>query len=538
MKRRLLALLLLLGLVGALAVGCTPKEPAPPVSEKQLGGKIVYGMVGDPVIFNPILATDTPSGSINGRVYQGIVRSNDKLEMINNLAESIDYSEDGLTWTVKVREGVNWHDGEPFTAEDVVFTYQTIMHPDYTGVRKPNFNSVESVELTGEFEFQMTLTRPDASLLSKLDIGIIPKHIFGEIEVKNLREHPANMEPIGTGPYKWGEWAKGQYITLVANEDYWGEGPWIEQVRFQFFQDNQVVLSAFEAGEIDYLGSIPPDDVDRVKEALEAGYNFHEFPANGYTYFGLMQTHPILGDKNVRQALAYGLDRQQIVDTIYNGRATVLNTNMPPISWAFKEGLNDYAYNKEKAIELLEAAGWTEVGADGIRIKDGERLSFSLVTSSGNTQYEAVLIVTEQQWKEIGVEVDVQYYEWSVLVEKYLDVGEFEAYMLAWSLGLDPDCYLFWHSSAAYDEEGILQGFNDCVYINDRMDELLELGRETMDQAERKEIYGEIQTMLNEDLPNLFMYTQNYTAGMHKKFKGVVFSPLGPIFPELWYIEE
>lgn len=538
MKRRLLVLLLVLGLVGALAVGCTPKEPTPPVNQKQLQGEIVYGMVGDPVIFNPILSTDTPSGNINDRVYQGIVRSNDKLEMVNNLAESIDYSEDGLTWTVKIREGVKWHDGEPFSAEDVVFTYQTIMHPDYTGVRKSNFNSVESVEVTSEFEFKMNLKRPDASLLTKLNIGIIPKHIFGEIEVAKLREHPANMEPIGTGPYKWGEWAKGQYITLVANEDYWGEGPWIEQVRFQFFQDNQVVLSAFEAGEIDYLGSIPPDDVDRVKQALESGYNFYEFPANGYTYFGLMQTHPILGDRNVRQALAYGLDRQQIVDTIYNGRATVLNTNMPPISWAFKDGLNDYAYNKEKAIELLEASGWTKVGADGIRVKDGERLSFSLVTSSGNTQYEAVLIVTEQQWKEIGVEVDVQYYEWSVLVEKYLDVGEFEAYMLAWSLGLDPDCYLFWHSSAAYDEQGILQGFNDVVYKNERMDELLELGRETMDQDARKEIYGEVQTMLNEDLPNLFMYTQNYTAGMNKKFKGVTFSPLGPIFPELWYIEE
>ncbi len=536
MRNRLLALLLLLGLLASIVVGCTPKTP--PTSEKQRKGEIVYGMVGDPVIFNPILATDTPSGSINDRVYQGIVRANEKLEMVPYLAESITYSDDGLTWTIKVRENVKWHDGEPFTAADVVFTYNTIMHPDYTGVRRSNFASVESVEQTGEYELKLHLKNPDASLLSKLGIGIIPEHIFGEIEVAKLREHPANMEPIGTGPYKWGEWAKGQYIVLVANEDYWGEGPWIEQVRFKFFQDNQTVLSAFEAGEIDYIGSIPPDDVDRVTQALEDQYNFYEFPANGYTYFGLMQDHPILGDKRVRQALAYGLNRQQIVDTIYKGRATVLNTNMPPISWAFKEGLNDYAYNKEKAIQLLEEAGWTEIGSDGIRRKDGKPLSFTLMTSSGNTQYEAVLAITEQQWKEIGVDVEIQYYEWSVLVEKYLDAGNFEAYMLAWGLGLDPDCYLFWHSSAAYDERGVLQGFNDCKYINERMDELLELGRTTMDQEKRKEIYGEIQTMLNEDLPNLFLYTQNYTAGMHKKFKGVTFSPLGPIFPERWYIEE
>jgi peptide/nickel transport system substrate-binding protein len=503
-----------------------------------LKGEIVYGMVGDPVIFNPILATDTPSGNINTRVYQGLVRSNEKLEMVPYLAKSITYSDDGKTWTVKLNEGVKWHDGEPFTAEDVKFTYDTIMHPDYTGVRKSNFSSVESVEITGELDLILHLKKPDASLLSKLNIGIIPKHIFGEIEVAKLREHPANMEPIGTGPYKWGEWAKGQYIALVANEDYWGEGPWIQQVRYKFYQDNQVMLSAFEAGEIDYMGSIPPDDVERVKTALESDYHFYNFPANGYTYFGLMQTHPILGEKAIRQALAYGLDRQKIVDTIYQGYATVLNTNMPPISWAYKEGLNNYAYNKQKAIQLLEEAGWDKVGSDGIRLKDGKPLSFTLVTASGNTQYEAVLAVTQEQWKEIGVDVKVEYYEWSVLVEKYLDAGKFEAYMLAWSLGLDPDCYLFWHSSAGYDEEGLLQGFNDCAYYNDRMDELLEQGRVTMDQEERKKIYGEVQTMLNEDLPNLFLYTQNFVTGMHKKFGGVVMSPIGPIFPELWYIEE
>lgn len=531
MKRLLAMMLLLLGLSSALLAGCVQDKA------KQEQGEIVYGFTGDPIIFNPILATDLPSGFVNDRVFQGLMEMNEKLEMIPCLAEEVDYPADGKVWTFTLRKNVKWQDGTKFTAADVKYTYEAVMSPDYTGVRQTDFANVEKVEAIGDREIKLYLTEPDASLITKLDLGIIPKHVFEKTSIAQMRYNPANLAPIGTGPYQWGEWAKGQYIVLGANENFWREGPWIKQVRIKFYQDNQVMLSSLEAGEIDYMGAIPVDDVDRIKQSLASSYNFYDFPDNGYTYIGLKQTHPILRDKLVRQALAYGVDRKQIVDNIFRGYGTVMNANIMPFSFAYNPNLNDYAYNPDKARSLLGQAGWSVIGSDGIRVKDNKRLTFKLITSTGSVQREAALSIVKEQWKAIGVDVQIEYFEWSVLCDKYLDRANFESYMLGWSLGTDPDCYLYFHSASAV-KDGLLVGFNDVEYKNERVDQLLQEGRVSLDPAKRQEIYREVQLILNDELPYIFMYTQDVVTAISQKFAGVVMSPLGPLYPEQWYIKQ
>ncbi len=533
------AVLSLVLVFAMVLTGCGPTDdPGVGDDGPTVGGSITYGMTGDPVIFNPILSTDTPSGFINERVYSGLVRSNENLEMIGDLAESWEFSDDGLVWTFKLREDVKFHDGEPLTSADVKYTYDAIKHPDYTGVRATNFKSVEKIEAPDDYTVVFHLNEPFAPLLTYLSYGILPKHIFEQTSIKDMKTNEACMEPIGTGPYKYAEWQKGQHIILEANEDYYGEGPFIEQVIVKFYQDEQVMLAALEKGDIDYMGSIPVDDIDRVKEEYGDRLEFVEVPANGYTYMGLKQTHPILSDIKVRKALMYGLNRQGIVDDLLQGYGTLMNANIAPVSWAYAEGeLEEYAYNPDKAKDLLEEAGWVE-GADGIREKDGEKLSFSVLTSSGSKVNESVLMIAQEDWQKIGVEIEPEFIEWSVLCEQYLDVAEFEAYVLAWSLGLDPDFYIFFHSDAAVDEKGQLVGFNDVEYKNERVDELLEEGRKEMDPDKRKEIYWEAQKIINDELPYVFLFSRNYVSAMDKKVKGVVWSTLGPMFPEKWYIEE
>jgi len=520
--------------------GSTEEPPATEEPARETKGEIVYGMVGDPVIFNTILSTDVPSGNINSRVYNGLVRYNEDLEFVGDLAESWEFSDDGLVWTFHLREGVTWHDGEPFTADDVKWTYEAIKHPDYSGPRATDFKPIEKIEAVDDHTVKLTLSEPYAPLLEALDIGIMAEHVFGDTEIATLREHPANHEPIGTGPYTWGEWVKGQYIVLEANENYFEEGPWIQTVRFKFYQDTQVMLAALENGDIDYMGAIPPDDVERVKSALADTYNFYEFPNNGYTYIGLKQTHPILQDKRVRQALMYGIDRKQIVEDVFRGLGTVLDSHYPPISWAYTDDINHYEFDADKAVELLEAAGWTEVGDDGIRINEnGDKLEFVVVTHTGNPQRESVLLVAQEHLKGIGVNMKPEFYEWSVLLEQYLDVAEFEAYMCGWSLGLDPDPYVYFHStSSEFGADGYLKGFNDVFIRNEELDKLIEKGRTTLEQQARVEIYHEISQLLNEELPYVWLYTNNSITAMHKKFAGVTMSPLGPINPHEWYIEE
>jgi peptide/nickel transport system substrate-binding protein len=528
----LLAVALLLSGCGPQAQ-TGPKEPEGPT----LGGSITYGMTGDPVIFNPILSTDTPSGFVNTRVYSGLLRSNENLEMIGDLAESWSFSEDGLVWTFKLKQGVKFHDGQPLTSADVKYTYEAIKHPDYQGVRATDFKPIEKIEAPDDYTVVLTLKEPYAPLLTKLTYGILPKHIYETTPIGEMKQNPANMEPIGSGPYKYKEWQKSQHIILEANEDYFGDGPYIEQVIIKFYQDEQVMLAALEKGDIDYMGSIPVDDIERIKGEYSDRLNFQEVPANGYTYIGLKQTHPILKDVTVRKALMYGLNRQQIVDDLLQGYGTLMNANIAPVSWAYAEGeLEEYKYDVEKAKALLEDAGWKE-GADGIREKDGKKLAFDVLTSSGSTVNESVILLAQEDWKKIGVDINPQFIEWSVLCDQYLDVAQFEAYLLSWSLGLDPDFYLFFHSDSAVNEEGQLVGFNDVEFKNEELDRLLEEGRTEMDQEKRKQIYWEAQKIINDELPYVFLFSRNYVSAMNKKVEGVVWSTLGPMFPEKWYIK-
>ncbi len=547
MLKRGLLITMVLVLVMAGIAACAPQDTAGPddtgeddiSTGPQVGGEIVYGFASEPPTLNSILSTDTTSGFIIGRVGNGLVRINQDLETEGDLAKDWSVSEDGLTITFNLRQGVKWHDGEPFTAEDVKFTYDAIMHPDYTGIRASDFKYVEEVEVVDDHTVALHLSQIDSSLLFKLGIVILPEHVFKGCEIANLKEHDASWDPVGTGPYKFVEYVSGEYVVLERNPDYFGEGPYIERVRIRIYQDEQVILSALENGDIDYLGSVPIEDIDRIKESYSDQFEFVATPVNGYDYIGLKQTHPILGNKLVRQALVYGLDRDTLIDTIYKGYGTVMDSHYPPISWAYNPDVKKYGYDVGQAVDLLEEAGWTTIGDDGIRLNaNGDRLSFVLVAPSGDTQTENLLSMVEQYWKEIGVEAKVEYYEWSVLLNQYLDVAQFEAYQCGWSLGLDPDCFNFFHSEASVDEDGNLQGFNDTEFRNDRIDELIELGRGTYDQEERKQYYFEIQDILAEEIPYVWLYTQNVIRAMSKDIKGVVWSPLGPVYPERWYIEE
>ncbi|MGE5561007.1 MAG: peptide-binding protein [Chloroflexota bacterium] len=523
--------MLVAALLVSLVAGCgKPKGPTK-------GGTITFGMTGDPVIFNPILSTDVPSSQVSDLVYSGLVKLNENLEPTGDLAERWESSSDGLTWTFHLRKGVKFHDGTPLTSADVKYTYDAIKDKDYTGVRATDFEPIESIETPDEYTVVLKLVEPYAPLLTNLTYGILPKHLFETTSIAQMKENPANMQPIGTGPYKYKEWQKGQYILLEANPDYFGGAPNIEKVIFKFYQDNLVMLAALEKGDIDYMGTIPADEVDRIKKDYADKFDFKEIADLGFTYIGLKQTNPLFTDVRVRQALMYGANRQQIVTDVLKGRAEVMNANLPSPSWGYAgDKLNQYAFDPDKAKALLEEAGW-KVGSDGIRVKDGKRFSFKLITSTGNKTLEAALNIIQQNWKDIGVEANIEYIEWSVLCSQYLDVAKFEAYALGWSLGVDPDFYLYFHSKSAV-EDGQLVGFNDVEFKNADLDKLLEEGRREMDQAKRKEIYLQAEKIVNEQLPYVFLYSQHVTSAMNKRVQGVVWTTQGWMDLHKWYVSD
>ncbi len=518
-------------------------EDAGPV----FGGMYTYGFSGEPATLNPILSSDSITSGITNFINESLITLDENLEFAPELAHDWEISEDGLVLTFYLRDDVYWHDGEKFTAEDVKFTYEMILDPGYTGVQSSHLKFVDDLVIVNDYEIEIHLSQIDVPILNRIAaaaLGIIPQHIFGEVEASALREHPNSWDPIGTGPYKFAEYQSGRHVVLTANQDYWGEGPYIETIMIRLYQDSQTLLSAFENGDIDFIDRIPVEDIDRIKQTMGDDVTFVEIANNSYYYIGLKQNHKFLQDQNVRQALMYSLDRQSIIDVVFQGYGTVINSHSVPFSWAHNEDVTEYEQDLEKAAELFAEAGFTK-GADGyLYNEDGEKLEFVIVSMTGEEDKANVIALVIEQWKEAGADVKVEYYERSVLFNQYLDVGEFESYMWGWNLSVDPDSFNQFHSSQAKlneagepDPDGTLVGFNDVEYINPHVDALLEAGRATYDMQERIEIYGEIQQILNEELPYIFLYTTNDVKAMHNKVKNVVWSPLQPIDHHVWYID-
>lgn len=508
--------------------------------EPKVGGEVVLPIGGDPTSLNPILTSDAMSAEVWGNIFNGLLQTNQKRELIGDLAQDWTVSEDNLTLTFRIRQNVKWHDGVKFTAHDVKFTYDTIMSENYTGIRGRDFSYVKEITCPDDYTLVIKLDQVDSALLSKLTIGVLPKHIFSDADIAKLREHPASHKPIGTGPFKLKEWVSGQYIVLERNADYFwaGNEPYLSQVRYRIYTDVQATLAALEAGDIDYMGVIPVDDIDYIKGKYSSKYAFHDFKGNGYQYIGMKQDNPLFSNKTVRQALMYGLDRETMVSTLFKGYGTVVNGDKPESTgWAHNPNLYDYPFNPEKAKTLLAEAGWSKIGSDGIRVNAaGERLSFTMISASGNQTRDNLLQIIKAQWKAIGVEAKIEMFEVSVYYDK-LDAGDFDIYQWGWNLGLDPDNYIFWHSSSSFDENGILQGFNDVGFSNPRVDELTEKGRSTFNQEIRKQCYWEIQEILNEELPYVFLYSTDGVSAMNHKIKGDIWSAMGVILIETWYID-
>ncbi|MBS3873304.1 MAG: hypothetical protein KGZ92_06820 [Firmicutes bacterium] len=507
--------------------------------EPRVGGEMVYALSGDPTTLNPLLSTDTASNFVISMIHSGLLRTNERLEITGDLAEDWTVSADNLTLTFRIRRGVQWHDGKPLTAADIKFTYDTIMHPDYTGVRRRDFRAVREITTPDDHTLVMRLSEVDASLLSKLFIGIIPRHIFQGHPVARLREHPNSRSPIGTGPYHFGSWLPQQQVVLNRNPNYFwaGQEPYIQRVRFRIIPDTQAQLVALEAGQIDYMGSIPVDDIERVRRTHANRLQFREVKQNGYWHIGMKQDHPIFRDLRVRQALMYSLDRPGMVQTLFKGYGTVIHGDKPPVSWAHNPNLYTYPFNQAKARQLLDQAGWSRIGTDGIRMNAaGQRLTFELISASGDQTRENMLNIIRNQWRAVGVDMRIELIEISVYFGK-LDTGQFEIYQWGWNLGIDPDNFIFFHSTSGFNAEGVLMGFNDVGYSNPAVDRLIERGRATFNQEERRKIYWEIQEILNRDLPYVFLYNRNNIAAHVNRIRGIVWTEIGTTHFEKWFID-
>jgi peptide/nickel transport system substrate-binding protein len=365
---------------------------------------------------------------------------------------------------------------------------------------------------------RFTLTEPFAPFIHHTTIGLLPAHVLEGVSAKQLLDHPFNLHPIGTGPFKVYE-VTALHALLLPNEDYYAGRPYLDKIEFLFYPDYLSVLAAYQRGDIDGLSRVPSD---YLLEALtEESLNLYSAAFSGYALVFLNLERPVFQEKEVRQALLWAIDRQKIIDQILEGQALVAHGPVPPFSWAHETNVVRYAYDPSMARALLEQAGWTDEDGDGVREKGGLRLQFALLTNEDATRIKVINELT-RQWAEAGIRALPQTAGVAGVVRDFLVPGEYDAIFYDWQrLPTDPDPYPQWHSTQSRGS-----GQNFAGYRSEQADLIMEEARRTTDPGRRGALYRELQHILTEDISALPLYYPVYTYAIDERVRKVQVGPM------------
>ncbi len=531
MRRHALVVLATPCLLMILACGKGERglEAVPDLSPEQdkpaHGDVLVEASIADAHNLIPWLAGDSASGSVAGLVLNGLISYDGHFNVYGDLAERWEVSEDGLELTFHLRKGVRWQDGAPFTAEDVLFTYETIIDPDTPTPYAESFKQVKSAEILDSHTIRFTYREPYCPALESWGLAIIPKHLLQKdlSEGKEVAKLPFTRRPVGTGPYRMKEWKSQERIELIHNEDYYMGLPWIDRWVMRIIPDPATQFLQLKSGGIDLMALTPTQWTRQTGgEAFRGAFAKYKFPVNSYTYLGLNLRDPRFADRRVRKAIAYAIDRKEIVDAVLLGLGEPGVSPYVPTSRWFNQDLKPYPYDPGKAKRLLAEAGWVDRDGDGLLDKGGEPFEFEILTNNGNAQRRQTSVIIQQRLQKIGIGVSIRELEWAALLNDFIDRRKFDAIVLGWGIGLDPDQYDIWHSSKTVPPE-----FNFITYKNPEVDDLLEQGRRRCEEAERKRIYDRLQEIMWEDQPIIFLYVPHALLAVHKRFHGIEQQPAG-----------
>jgi len=515
----------ILFLILLLLAGCANEQSNSGSQEKAYkpaayGDIIVRGDIGDASNLIPILASDSASHSIAGLIYNGLVKYDKDMNIVGDLAESWDISDDGLVITFHLRKGVKWHDGKPFTAKDVLYTYQVTVDPKTPTAYAGDFLKVKKAEVLDDYTFRVTYDKPFAPSLISWSSAVLPRHL---LEGQNITKSSLARHPVGTGPYLFKEWLAGQKIVLVSNADYFEGRPYVDGHVTRIIPDMATMFLELRARNIDMMGLTPLQYTRQTENNLfRQSFDKYRYLAFAYTYLGYNLKHPFFADKRVRQAISYAINKEEIISGVLLGLGKPATGPYKPGTWAYNENVKTYSYNPQKARELLRAAGWTKTNNDGFLEKDGRPFTFELVTNQGNETRQKCAEIIQRQLKEVGIDVKIRILEWAAFINDFINKRRFEAVILGWTIPLDPDAYDVWHSSKTAPEE-----LNFISYKNPEVDALLEKARSTFDQKLRKKYYDRFQEILVEDQPYTFLYVPDELVIISKRFRGIEPAPIG-----------
>jgi len=532
MKRlrwQLLIVVLALIAIGVLLIGQQPVTVQVFEPEPVSGGVYTEGLIGSHNRLNPILETYNPADQdVNRLLYSSLVRFDDRGLPQPDLAESWGISRDATVYNFSLRTDAIWHDGEPVTTADIIFTIDLIRSPDLPIPEdiRALWNAVK-VEAFNEHTLQFRLPEPFAPFLDYLTFGILPAHMFEGLTPAGLVDDPFNLAPIGSGPYRFERFTVTDGtitgVELRAFNHYYGGQPFIDQFVFRYFADAAAALEAYRAGEIQGISRITPEILADTLNEENLNLYTSRLPELSIIFLNLDNPQtPFFQDSNIRKALLMGLNRQWIVDRILDGQAAIADGPIFPNTWAYYEGISRIEFDPDKASKMIKAAGFT-IPAEGgaVRANEDGLLAFTLLHPEGEP-YQAVAEFIRTSWARLGVGVTLQAVPYEILINDYLDSRLYEAALVDINLARspDPDPYPFWHQTQATG------GQNYSLWNDRTASEYLEQGRIIVDPAERTRLYRNFQVRFFNEMPALPLFYPMYTYGVDAAVQGVRFGPL------------
>ena len=482
----------------------------------QAVAELRYAEATSPSSLNPFQVRDMPSLRAVELVYESLLTPPEAGTVGSALATTWRVAADGLSVTFDLKKGVTWHDGEPFTADDVVFTVAAGKDPRSVTSLRSQFAAFAGAEAESPERVRIRFARPVLNPLLYFDFKILPAHLFPEGFVGADADR---AKVVGTGPYTFEEWSPSGELRFAANPRYHRAGqPGIQRVEATAVPDANIRNELLRYGAVDLVPQVRPRDIPALEEL--SGVRLYPYSTLSYSFLGFNFRNPVLRNRQVRLALARGLDREAMLQAHYGNRGTVISGPFPPASWAYNYDVKPWSHDVTVAAALLAEAGAEDRDGDGVLDLDGRTLRFRLLSLAQNEAQKAVVLDVQQQLKNLGIELKVRFLEPMAWKQAVFEDHEFDLVLAEWTFDNSVNIYTLYHSTEAGPGMNNLGG-----YANPDVDRLLEASRAATDSEVLRTVYGELHRQLHEDLPYLFLWSLNRYAAVASRIDQVRLHP-------------
>lgn len=484
-------------------------------------GSVNVAIIGSPRFLNPALSQLSDADrDLSIILFSGLMKYSAQGQLIPDTIENYNIANSGKTYEVFLKKNIKWHDNKQLTANDVIFTIQTIQNPDFRSPMRALWQGIE-IEKIDDFGIRFKLKTPYAPFLNNLTFGIMPKHLWENITPSQFALHELNLKPIGSGPYKFTKLqkdAQGAVKTMFFESfsDYYNSEPYLSDITFKFYPNESDALTAYRKKEIDIFNFVSAKNFTDLKNDNAKNLGLNVYPISLPRYFAIFfneSQNPILADKNVREALSYATNKQQLIDEIFGGYGKAVSSPLLPDMAGYSE-ITGYEFSQEKATAILAKTKWTK-NNEGILEKDGKPMEIILTTIDWPELQQCAQIL-QSQWRQIGVKVNIEAKDTAKIQTEIIKPRQYQALLFGEVMGIEPDLFHFWHSSQKKES-----GLNLTLYDNAEVDALLSDSIVELDPNLRAEKNQKAAAKITEDAPAVFLFSPDYILAARNNIKGI-----------------